>query len=178
MFLFLGVLLATVFAYILRFHYEIIHAFYLSLKIVGPPAYPIIGNGLMFLNNSSAGILKEIHSHIKKYSIIPNVNNNRSFICWTFIFNRELWSYREIDKAVRWFYSSMAWPRIEYCCFRPKRCWGKCYPFIKKNIIFKCKFQTCNFFRKKKIGQVLFTNEELKEKKCWQIAHVLCLHIA
>lgn len=55
MFLFLGVLLATVIAYILRFHYEIVHAFYLSLKIDGPSALPIIGNGLLFLNNSSAG---------------------------------------------------------------------------------------------------------------------------
>lgn len=56
MFLFLGVLLTTIVAYILRFHYEIVHAFFLSMKIVGPPAYPIIGNGLLFLNNSSAGI--------------------------------------------------------------------------------------------------------------------------
>lgn len=58
MFLFLGVLLATVVAYILRFHYSIVHAFYLSLKIDGPPALPIIGNGLLFLNNTSAGNFK------------------------------------------------------------------------------------------------------------------------
>lgn len=56
MFLFLGVLMATIIAYIFRFHYEIVHAFCLSLKIKGPPAWPIIGNGLLFLNNSSAGI--------------------------------------------------------------------------------------------------------------------------
>lgn len=55
MFLFLVVLLATVVAYFLKFHYEYIHAFFLSLKIDGPPAYPIIGNGLLFINNSSSG---------------------------------------------------------------------------------------------------------------------------
>lgn len=55
MFLFLGVLLATIIAYFLRFHYEIVHGFILSLKIDGPPAWPIIGNGLLFLNNSSSG---------------------------------------------------------------------------------------------------------------------------
>lgn len=63
MFLFLGVLLATVIAYILRFHYEIVHAFYLSLKIDGPSALPIIGNGLLFLNNSSAGKNKSNEKH-------------------------------------------------------------------------------------------------------------------
>lgn len=56
MLLFLGVLLATIIVYLLRFHYEFVHAFYLSLKITGPPAYPIIGNGLLFINNSSAGM--------------------------------------------------------------------------------------------------------------------------
>lgn len=55
MFLFLGVFLVTIIVYFLRFHYEIVHAFYLSWKIDGPPALPIIGNGLLFLNNSSAG---------------------------------------------------------------------------------------------------------------------------
>lgn len=58
MFIFLGVLLATIIAYILWFHYEFVHAFYLSLKITGPPALPIIGNGLLFLNNSSAGMIE------------------------------------------------------------------------------------------------------------------------
>lgn len=57
MFLFLSVLLATIVAYLLRFHYDIFHALYLSFKINGPPALPIIGNGLLFLNNSSAGSL-------------------------------------------------------------------------------------------------------------------------
>lgn len=56
MFLFLGVLLATFIAYIFWFHYEFVHAFYLSLKISGPPALPIIGNGLLFINNTSAGM--------------------------------------------------------------------------------------------------------------------------
>lgn len=56
MFLFLGVLLATIVVYLLRFHYEFVYAFYISLKITGPPALPIIGNGLLFINNNSAGM--------------------------------------------------------------------------------------------------------------------------
>lgn len=67
MFLFLGVLLVTIVAYILRFHYEIVHAFYLSLKITGPPALPIVGNGLMFLNNSSAGTTNQITKKNRKF---------------------------------------------------------------------------------------------------------------
>lgn len=55
MFLFLGVILATIILYLFRFHYEFVYAFYLSLKMSGPPALPIIGNGLLFINNSSAG---------------------------------------------------------------------------------------------------------------------------
>lgn len=53
---FLGILLATIVAYILRFHYEFVRQIYLSMKIAGPRALPILGNGLMFLNNTSAGI--------------------------------------------------------------------------------------------------------------------------
>lgn len=53
---FLGILLTTVVAYIIRFHYDIVRALYLSMKISGPRAYPLIGNGLMFINNTSAGI--------------------------------------------------------------------------------------------------------------------------
>lgn len=63
MFLFLGVLLATIIAYVLRFHYEFLHAFYLSLKMTGPPAYPLIGNGLLFMNKSSAGINVEFNDN-------------------------------------------------------------------------------------------------------------------
>lgn len=59
MFPFLGILLATIIIYILRFHYEFVRAIFLSMKISGPGAYPIIGNGLMFLNNTSAGILNQ-----------------------------------------------------------------------------------------------------------------------
>lgn len=55
MFTFLGILLATIIVYIIRFHYEFIRAIYLSMKINGPRAYPFIGNGLLFLNNTSAG---------------------------------------------------------------------------------------------------------------------------
>lgn len=62
MLLFLSVLLATIVAYILRFHYELLRAFYLSLKMTGPPALPIIGNGLLFINNSSAGMHGLQHS--------------------------------------------------------------------------------------------------------------------
>lgn len=56
MFLFLSVLLAAIVTYLLRFHYELIRAFYFSLKMEGPPALPLIGNGLLFINNDSAGM--------------------------------------------------------------------------------------------------------------------------
>lgn len=59
---FFGILLATIIVYILRFHYELVRAIYLSMKINGPPAYPIIGNGLLFINNTSAGIQTKFHS--------------------------------------------------------------------------------------------------------------------
>lgn len=57
---FLGVLLVSVITYILYYHYESVRALYFSMKIAGPPALPIIGNGLMFLNNTSAGNLKRL----------------------------------------------------------------------------------------------------------------------
>lgn len=57
MFAFLGILFATIIIYILRFHYEFVRAIFLSMKISGPRAYPIIGNGLMFINNTSTGIV-------------------------------------------------------------------------------------------------------------------------
>lgn len=80
MLVFLGVLLATIVAYFLKFHYNLIHGFYLSLKMHGPPALPVdfsnhlktkplkkynkhllslqvIGNGLIFFTDSSSGIL-------------------------------------------------------------------------------------------------------------------------
>lgn len=59
MLVFLGVLLATVVAYILRFHYEFVRSIYYSMKIPGPRAYPLLGNGLLFINNTSAGISKD-----------------------------------------------------------------------------------------------------------------------
>lgn len=52
---FLLFLLMIFVLYILRFYYDLIRAFFLSLKINGPPALPIIGNGLLFINNTSAG---------------------------------------------------------------------------------------------------------------------------
>lgn len=59
---FLGVLLAAVIVYILYFHYENIRAIYFAAKIPGPRALPIIGNGLLFVNNTSAG----------KRKVLPN----------------------------------------------------------------------------------------------------------
>lgn len=55
MFLILGVIAVAIIAYICAFHYESMHTIYLALKIDGPPALPIIGNGLLFFNNSSTG---------------------------------------------------------------------------------------------------------------------------
>lgn len=62
MFPFLGILLITIIIYIVRFHHEFVRAIFLSMKIRGPRAYPIIGNGLLFLNNTSAGIVNQIQT--------------------------------------------------------------------------------------------------------------------
>lgn len=51
----LGISLALVALYFLRFHYDFIRAFFMSLKVDGPPAYPILGNGLLFFNKSASG---------------------------------------------------------------------------------------------------------------------------
>lgn len=67
MWLILGVLLSIVIVYFLCFHYKIIHAFYLSLKIDGPPALPLIGNGLMFLTDSSAEIFEMVVKILHEY---------------------------------------------------------------------------------------------------------------
>lgn len=55
MWFYVGVLLATIIFYFLRFHYDLVHQWYLSLKIPGPIALPIIGNGLLFLGRSPTG---------------------------------------------------------------------------------------------------------------------------
>lgn len=71
--LFLLATFLTIFVlYILRFYYDLIHAFFVSLKINGPPALPIIGNGLLFINNTSAGILQR--GKMKKISFFSIVN--------------------------------------------------------------------------------------------------------
>lgn len=67
MLIFLGVLLATFVVYFLRFHYKIIHAFYLSLKIGGPTALPLVGNGLLFLSDSSVEIFDKIIKILHEY---------------------------------------------------------------------------------------------------------------
>lgn len=55
MLLILGVIAVAIIAHICAFHYKFMHTIYLSLKIDGPPALPIIGNGLLFFNNTSTG---------------------------------------------------------------------------------------------------------------------------
>lgn len=59
--------MATFVVYFLRFHYNIIHAFYLSLKIGGPPALPLVGNGLLFLSDSSVEILNKVIKILNEY---------------------------------------------------------------------------------------------------------------
>lgn len=50
------VILVTTVLFALRYYYDSIHAFWLSLKIDGPPALPILGNALMFINKTPAGM--------------------------------------------------------------------------------------------------------------------------
>lgn len=52
----LALILVAIVLYALRNFYDIIHAFWLSLKIDGPPAFPIIGNALLFVNKTPAGM--------------------------------------------------------------------------------------------------------------------------
>lgn len=52
---FLTILSATIVVYVLKFHYEYVRAIYLSMRIAGPRALPILGNGLLFINKTSAG---------------------------------------------------------------------------------------------------------------------------
>lgn len=56
MWLYFGIFLALFLIYFILFHYNLIHAFRLSLKISGPTALPFIGNGLLFWTDSSTGI--------------------------------------------------------------------------------------------------------------------------
>lgn len=53
--------------YFLHFHYQLIHTFYLSLEINGPPALPLIGNGLLFLSHSSADIFDKVVKILHEY---------------------------------------------------------------------------------------------------------------
>lgn len=47
--------------YILAFQYSYLRKFFLVLRIPGPTAYPLIGNGLLFANKSSVGGFKLLH---------------------------------------------------------------------------------------------------------------------
>lgn len=67
MLVFLGVLLTTAVVYFLRFHYKIIHSFYLAVKINGPPAFPLVGNGFLFLSSSSADIFDTVVKILHDY---------------------------------------------------------------------------------------------------------------
>lgn len=55
MYFYFGVLLATILFYLFKFRYDLVHQWYLALKIPGPFALPLIGNGLLFLNRSPTG---------------------------------------------------------------------------------------------------------------------------
>lgn len=51
----LSVFVVAIVIYLLNLYYKAIYAFYVSLKVDGPPALPFIGNGLLFINTTSAG---------------------------------------------------------------------------------------------------------------------------
>lgn len=58
--MFFSILITTIILYILRHYYNYIRGYFLSRKCDGPPAYPIIGNGLLFYNKSPSGKFKWI----------------------------------------------------------------------------------------------------------------------
>lgn len=61
MLLYLGILLVTAIVYFVRFHYDLIHALWITRKVKGPPSLPIIGSGLLFLGKTPTGrVLLEI----------------------------------------------------------------------------------------------------------------------
>lgn len=57
MFLYLVILLVTLAVYYLRFHYDVIRSYFMSWKVDGPIALPIVGSGLLFLNKTPTGIV-------------------------------------------------------------------------------------------------------------------------
>lgn len=74
MHLVLGVIVVAIFAYICAFHYKYMRAFYLSLKICGPPALPLLGNGLLFMNKTSAGDFTD-----EKFEISTKTDSDSNF---------------------------------------------------------------------------------------------------
>lgn len=46
--------------YILHLYHNSIRALFLSRKTIGPPAFPIIGSALYFLNKTAAGIVCDL----------------------------------------------------------------------------------------------------------------------
>lgn len=156
----LAIVLTTIVVYILKFHYTYVREIYLSTKIAGPRALPLLGNGLLFINKTSAGsyspltyfsdgthivvfvIASALH-YIYMQNIISDyeidLSNLQSKYCIRTIFwillayqclkiphiCRKLRSDISFGQRLRWFYTSMAGPRIECCCDRSKWCRGK-----------------------------------------------------
>lgn len=113
MWFYLGVLLATITFYFLRFHYDLVRQWYMSLRIPGPIALPLIGNGLLFVGRSPTGTQKLLWLFLGVY------NNFK-------IFDREFWIWRHIIAQISTILESVAGPRAEHHRFRSKWHRGLC----------------------------------------------------
>lgn len=84
----ISVLLGLLVIYFFRNHPKYFHMLNSSNNIEGPPALPIIGNGLLFLNKSSRGK--------RKFS------SQKTFFMNEVFDSRKFWENNFTDKSLRW----------------------------------------------------------------------------
>lgn len=129
MFLILGILIAIVGFYFLCFHYDFIRAFLLTLQMDGPPAYPIIGNGLLFFNKNAAGIFFNCNCKLECGFLIQ-ICQIKCFVL-LYLWNRKFCSCSWIIERIWWLLENVGRYRNEHYCTTPKRCWSWLSLFIQ-----------------------------------------------
>lgn len=77
-----SIVLTAAVVYIFRIYYNSFRAIFLSRKVVGPPALPIIGSAFYFLNKTSAG------KHERVIQKLKDGDNNANALLLLFLLNR------------------------------------------------------------------------------------------
>lgn len=77
----LTLILATIIFYLLWHCYDTIHAFWLSRKINGPQALPFIGNALLFVNKTPAGMII-----FNKHNLLSSIDHLHTLIIRSMMF--------------------------------------------------------------------------------------------